>query len=61
MIQKGNRIYFKNEICFFILDLCQTVKNLLDSMGDTIIQQIMKDIDAIDILNNIEIITDFKN
>lgn len=59
MIQKGNRIYFKNEICFYS-GLVPDCKNLLDSMGDTIIQQIMQDIDAIDILNNIEIITDFK-
>lgn len=59
MIQKGNRIYFKNEICFYS-GLVPDCKKLLDSMADTIIEAIMKNIDVIDTLNNIEIITDFK-
>ena len=59
MIQKGNRIYFKNEICFYS-GLVPDCKKLLDSMGDTIIEAIMKNIDIVDTLNNIEIITDFK-
>lgn len=59
MIQKGNRIYFKNEICFYS-GLVPDCKKLLDSMADTIIGTIMKNIDVIDMLNNIEIITDFK-
>lgn len=59
MIQKGNRIYFKNEICFYS-GLVPDCKKLLDSMADTIIDAIMNNIDVIDKLNNIEIITDFK-
>lgn len=59
MIQKGNRIYFKNEICFYS-GLVPDCKKLLESMADTIIEAIMKNIDVIDTLNNIEIITDFK-
>lgn len=59
MIQKGNRIYFNNEICFYS-GLVPDCKKLLDSMADTIIEAIMKNIDVIDTLNNIEIITDFK-
>lgn len=59
MIQRGNRIYFKNEICFYS-GLVPDCKKLLDSMADTIIEAIMKNIDVIDRLNNIEIITDFK-
>lgn len=59
MIQKGNRIYFKNEICFYS-GLVPDCKKLLDSMADTIIEVIMKNIDIVDTLNNIEIITDFK-
>ena len=59
MIQKGNRIYFKNEICFYS-GLVPYCKKLLDGMADTIIEAIIKNIDVIDTLNNIEIITDFK-
>ena len=59
MIQKGKRIYFKNEICFYS-GLVPNCKNLLDSMAETIIETIMKNLDVIDTLNNIEIITDFK-
>ena len=59
MIEKGNRIYFKNEICFYS-GLVPNCKKLLDSMADTIIETIIKNIDVIDTLNNIEIITDFK-
>ena len=59
MIQKGNRIYFKNELCFYS-GLVPDCKKLLDSMADTIIEAILRNIDVIDILNNIDIITDFK-
>ena len=59
MVQKGNRIYFKNEICFYS-GLVPDCKKLLDSMADNIIEAIMNNIDVIDTLNNIEIITDFK-
>lgn len=59
MIQKGNRMYFKNEICFYS-GLVPDCKKLLDSMADTIIEAIIKNIDVVDMLNNIEIITDFK-
>lgn len=59
MLQKGNRIYFKNEICFYS-GLVPNCKKLLDSMADTIIKAIMKNIGVINTLNNIEIITDFK-
>lgn len=59
MIQKGNRIYFKNEICFYS-GLVPNCKKLLDSMADTIIEAMMEKIDVVDTLNNIEIITDFK-
>ena len=59
MIQKGNRIYFKNEICFYS-GLVPDCKKLLDSMADTIIETILNNIEIIDTLNNIEIITDFK-
>ena len=59
MIQKGNRIYFKNEICFYS-GLVPDCKKLLDSMADTIIEAIMEKIDIIDTLNSIEIITEFK-
>ena len=59
MIQKGNRTYFENEICFYS-GLVPDCKNLLDSMADTIIERIMENIGFIDKLNNIEIIADFK-
>lgn len=59
MIQKGNRIHFKNEICFYS-GLVPDCKKLLDGMADTIIEAIMKNIGIVDTLNNIEIITDFK-
>lgn len=59
MLQKGNRIYFKNEICFYS-GLVPNCKKLLDGMADTIIEAILKNIDIVDRLNNIEIITDFK-
>ena len=59
MIQKGNRVYFKNEICFYS-GLVPDCKKLLDSMADTLIETIMDNIGIIDSLNNIEIITDFK-
>ena len=59
MIQKGNRIYFKNEICFYS-GLVPDCKTLLDSMANTIIKAIEKNMELIDKLNNIEIITDFK-
>ena len=59
MIQKGNRIYFKNEICFYS-GLVPDCKKILDSMYDTINKEIMENIDIIDTLNNIEINTEFK-
>lgn len=59
MMQKGNRIYFKNEICFYS-GLVSDCKKLLESIADTIIGIIIENTDVIDTLNNIEIITDFK-
>lgn len=59
MMQKGNRIHFRNEICFYS-GLVSDCKPLLDDMADTIIELILDKIDIIDKLNNLEIITDFK-
>ena len=59
MLQKGNRVYFANEIGFYS-GLVPDCKMLLDSMADTIIETIIEDIDVIDTLNNFEIVIDFK-
>lgn len=59
MMQKGNRTYFRNEICFYS-GLVPNCKKLLDSMADTIIEEILKNIENIDKLNEIKIMTDFR-
>lgn len=59
MTKKGNRTNFQNEICFYS-GLTPDCKNLLDEMAKTIKDEISKDINTIDKLNNIEIISDFK-
>lgn len=59
MLKKGNRTYFKNELCFYS-GLIPDCKNLLDSMTETIIESIINNIEVIDELNNFEIISDFR-
>lgn len=59
MMEKRNRVYFKNEICFYS-GLVPNCKKLLDSIADTIIETIIRNLGIIDMLNNFEIITDFK-
>lgn len=59
MIKKGNRFFFKHEICFYS-GMVSDCKKLLDEIADEIMSMIIEDIECIDELNKIEIITDFK-
>lgn len=59
MLRKGNRVHFKNEICFYS-GLVPDCKSLLDGMADTIIESIVENIDIVDTLNNFELNTNFK-
>lgn len=59
MLEKHNRINFKNEICFYA-GLTPDCANLLDSIADTIIETIIDSIDTVEKLNNLEIMMDFK-
>lgn len=59
MTQKKNRIHFQNEICFYS-GLVPDCKLLLDNLSDTILETIINNIDAVDDLNNLEIMADFK-
>lgn len=59
MIKKGNRFFFQHEICFYS-GMVSDCKGLLDGIADEITTAIIEDIECIDDLNKIEIITDFR-
>ncbi len=59
MLKKGNRVHFRNEICFYS-GLTLNCSDLLDRMAETIIETIIENIDIVDKLNNLEIMTTFK-
>ncbi|MGN6714390.1 metallophosphoesterase [Anaerocolumna jejuensis] len=59
MLKKGNRINFHNEICFYS-GLIQNCEALLDGMSETIIESIIDSINAVDKLNKLKIMADFK-
>ncbi|MBS5934003.1 MAG: metallophosphoesterase [Clostridiales bacterium] len=59
MLKKGNRVNFRNEICFYS-GLTPDCGELLDSMADTIIEAITGNIDVVDKLNDIEIMAEFR-
>lgn len=59
MIKKGNRFFFQHEICFYS-GMVSDCKELLDVIADEITAAIIEDIECIDELNKIEIISDFK-
>lgn len=56
---KGNRINFRNEICFYS-GLNQNCIELLDNLSDTILSGIIENFELITELNNVEIIADFE-
>ncbi len=59
MIKKGNRFFFQHEICFYS-GMVSDCKELLDVIAEEITTAIIEDIECIDELNKIEIISDFK-
>ncbi|SFR77936.1 metallophosphoesterase [Anaeromicropila populeti] len=59
ILKKGNRINFRNEICFYS-GLTLDCKELLDSMAETIIESIIESIDVAEKLNKLEIMAAFK-
>lgn len=59
MLKKGNRINFRNEICFYS-GLTNNCEELLDGMAETIIETIIDSIDIVDRLNKLEIMAAFR-
>ncbi len=59
MIKKENRLFFQHEICFYS-GMVSDCKELLDKIANEIMTGIIEDIECIDDLSKIEIITDFK-
>ncbi|MDD6626887.1 MAG: metallophosphoesterase [Lachnospiraceae bacterium] len=59
MMEKDNRTYFANEICFYS-GLTLNCTKLLDDLADTIIESIIDHIDDVDKLNDLKIMVDFK-
>lgn len=57
--KKGNRIHFRNEICFYS-GLNQNCTELLDSLSDDIIGIVIEYIDLVDDLNDMQITAKFK-
>ncbi len=59
MLVDGQIAYFGNEICFYA-GLKKDSSALLDRLSDKIMGAIVKNIDLVDALNGIEILTEFK-
>lgn len=59
MLQKGNRVNFRNEICFYS-GLTPNCEELLDGIAESIIETIMDSIDVVEDLNELEIMADFR-
>lgn len=57
--KKGNRTNFRNEICFYS-GLNQNCLELLNNLADTILDTVVDNLDLVDGLNNVEIMTEFK-
>lgn len=59
MLEDGKIAYFGNEICFYA-GLKKDCSALLDKLSDKIMGAIVENIDLVDELNGIEILTEFK-
>lgn len=59
ILKKGNRVNFRNELCFYS-GLKPNCGELLDSMAETIIETIIDSIDVVEDLNKLEIMVDFR-
>lgn len=59
ILKKGNRVNFRNELCFYS-GLKPNCEELLDSMAETIIETIIGSIDVVEDLNKLEIMVDFR-
>lgn len=59
MLEDGKIEYFRNEFCFYA-GLQKDCSLLLDKLSDKIVDTIIENIDLVDELNGIEILTEFK-
>ena len=59
IMQKGKRIHFRNEICFYS-GFNQDCRELLDSLSNDIISIIIEHLDLVDELNDMQIMTKFR-
>lgn len=59
IIKKGNRIFFRNEICFYS-GMNQDCTELLDSFSADILNVVVEYIDLVDDLNEMSIMNEFK-
>lgn len=59
MLEDGKREYFKNELCF-CAGLKKDCSKILEILSDKILGTIVENIDLIDELNDVEIVTEFK-
>lgn len=57
--EKGKRVYFRNEICFYS-GLNQNCTELLDNLSNDIMGIVIEYIDLVDDLNDMQIMTEFK-
>lgn len=59
MLEDGRREFFRNEICYYA-GLENDCRELLEKLSEKVLEIIIDNIDLIDVLNDIDIITEFK-